>query len=118
MVERILLRRVRERLVNMVALYERVYEEWYKKVEEEVQRSNSLSLRSYNELMRDIHGRMVECLQLIERLVELEKEVGQVETVDEAAKVLAYYIMELEEGERKEVLEFIKKLKERRRVLV
>ena len=113
MVERVLLKRVREKLVEMVSLYERVYEEWCKKFEERV-RGGGLDLRSYSKLMEDVHSRLVECLQLMERLVELEKEASQLDTVDEAVRALAYYIMELGEEERKEVLEFIKKLKKRR----
>lgn len=117
MVERVLLKRMRERLGEVVDLYERVYEEWYKKCEESL-RSGGLSLYGYSKLLEEMQGRVVEFLQVMERLAKLEKEVSELDTVDEAVRALAYYIMELSEDERREVLSFIKKLKEGRRALV
>jgi hypothetical protein len=116
-VERILLRRMRERLGEVVALYERVCDEWYRKCMESVE-SGNLTLYGCSKLLEEMQSRVVEFLQVMERLAKLEKEVGQLDTVDEAVRVLAYYIMELDEEERKEVLDFMKRLKERRRGLV
>jgi DNA mismatch repair ATPase MutS len=117
MVERVLLKRMRERLGEIVDLYEKVYEEWYKKCEESL-RSGGLSLYGYSKLLEEMQGRVVEFLQVMEKLAKLEKEVSELDTVDEAVRALAYYIMELSEDERREVLGFIKKLKEGRRGLL
>jgi DNA mismatch repair ATPase MutS len=117
MVERILLKRMREKLGDVIELYERVYDEWYRKCEESV-RSENLTLYGYSKLLEEMQGRVVEFLQVMERLAKLEKEVSHVDTVDEAVRALAYYLMELSEEERKEVLEFVKRIKERRRALV
>jgi len=113
MVERILLRRMRGKLSEVISLCERVCEEWYRKCEESVERGN-LSLYGYGKLLEEMQKRIADFLLLMERLTKLEKEVSQLDIVDEAARALAYYIMELNEEERKEVLEFMKKLKERR----
>ena len=113
MVERILLRRMREKLSEIISLCERVMEEWYRKCEESVERGN-LSLYGYSKLLEEMQKRIADFLLLMERLAKLEKEMSQLDTIDEAVKALAYYIMELSEEERKKVLEFIKGLKERR----
>jgi len=112
MVERILLRKMREKLSEVISLCERVVEEWYRKCEESVERGN-LSLYGYSKLLEEMQKRIADFLLLMERLAKLEKEMSQLDSVDEAARVLAYYIMELSEEERREVLEFIKRLKER-----
>jgi signal recognition particle GTPase len=117
MVERVLLKRMREKLGEVIALYEKVCDEWYRKCEESM-RSENLTLYGYSKLLEEMQGRVVEFLQVMERLAKLEKEVGQLDTVDEAVRALAYYIMELSEEERREVLDFIKRLKEGRRALV
>jgi hypothetical protein len=116
MVERVLLRRMREKLGKVVAVYERVCDEWYRKCEEDMGRGN-WNLYGYSKLLKEMQDRLVEFLQVMERLAKLEKELGQVETVDEAVRALAYYIIELSEEERREVLDFIKKLKGRRELV-
>jgi signal recognition particle GTPase len=116
MLERILLRRMREKLGEVVALYEKVCNEWYRKCEESIG-SGNLTLYGYSKLLEEMQGRLVEFFQVMERLAKLERELGQMETVDEAVRALAYYIMELSEEERKEVLDFIKKLKGRRELV-
>jgi signal recognition particle GTPase len=117
MVEKILLRRMREKLGEIIALYEKVYDEWYRKCEESMS-SENLTLYGFSKLLEEMQGRVVEFLQVMERLAKLEREVSHMDTVDEAVRALAYYIMELGEDERKEVLDFIKRLKEGRRSLV
>jgi len=112
MIERVLLRRLREKLSDLMVLCDRVYEEWYRKCEESLKQGN-LSLYGYGKLLEDMQKRASDFLSLMEKLAKLEKEVSQLDSVDEAVKALAYYIMELSEEERKEVLEFIKGLKER-----
>ena len=74
----------------------------------------NLSLYGYSKLLEEMQKRIADFLLLMERLAKLEKEMSQLDTIDEAVKALAYYIMELSEEEKKEVLEFIKGLKERR----
>jgi signal recognition particle GTPase len=117
MVERILLKRMREKLGDVIALYEKVYDEWYRKCEESV-KSENLTLYGFSKLLEEMQGRVVEFLQVMERLAKLEKEVSHVDTVDEAVRALAYYLMELSEEERRQVLDFIKRLKEGRKALV
>ncbi len=117
MVERILLKKMREKLSDVVALYEKVSDEWYRKCEESMN-SENLTLYGYSKLLEELQGRVVEFLQVMERLAKLEKEVSHVDTVDEAVRALAYYLMELSEEERKQVLDFIKRLKEGRKELV
>ncbi|MCS7366477.1 MAG: hypothetical protein NDF52_01160 [archaeon YNP-WB-062] len=107
------MRRMREKLSEVISLCEKVMEEWYRKCEESVERGN-LSLYGYSKLLEEMQKRIADFLLLMERLAKLEKEMSQLDTIDEAVKALAYYIMELGEEERKEVLEFIKELKERR----
>jgi len=113
MVEKILLKRLRGKLGEVISLYERVCEEWYRKCGESVVKGN-LSLYGYGKLLEEMQRRIADFLLLMERLTKLEKEVSQLDTVDEAARALAYYVMELSEEERKEVLEFMKRLRERR----
>jgi hypothetical protein len=103
---------MREKLSEVISLCERVVEEWYKKCEESVERGN-LSLYGYSKLLEEMQKRIADFLLLMERLAKLEKEMSQLDSIDEAVKALAYCIMELEEEERREVLEFIKRLKER-----
>jgi DNA mismatch repair ATPase MutS len=103
---------MREKLSEVISLCERVVEEWYRKCEESVERGN-LSLYGYSKLLEEMQKRIADFLLLMERLAKLEKEMSQLDSVDEAARALAYYIMELSEEERREVLEFIKRLKER-----
>jgi hypothetical protein len=113
MVERILLRRMREKLSEAISLCEKVYEEWYRKCDESISRGN-LTLYGYSKLLEDMQKRIGDFLLLMERLAKLEKELFHLDAVDEATKALAYSIMELSEEERREVFEFIKNVLERR----
>jgi DNA mismatch repair ATPase MutS len=117
MIERILLKKLRERLSEIISLYESVYDRWHVKCRESVEKGD-LSLYGYSKLLEDMQKRIVDSLLLVERLAKLEKETSQLDNIDEAVRALAYYIMELSEEERKEVFDFIKKLKEKRKLLV
>jgi len=116
MVEKVLLKKMRGKLSEVMVLFERVYDEWYRKCEESVSGRN-LTLYGYSKLLEEMQKRVIEFLQLMERLAKLEKEVGQLETIDEAVRALAYYIMEFDEEERKEVFEYLRRLRERKKVV-
>jgi DNA mismatch repair ATPase MutS len=117
MVERVLLKKLRDKLSEVIVLYEQVYDKWYGKCMESVEKG-SLSLYGYGKLLEDMQKRIADSLLLMEKLAKLEKEASQLDNIDEAVRALAYYIMELSEEDRKEVLDFIKKLKERRKLMV
>jgi len=112
MVERILLKKLRDKLGEVIVLYEQVCDKWYYECKKSVEKG-SLSLYGYGKLLEEMQERVADFLLLMEKLVKLEKESVQLDTVDEAVKALAYYIVELGEEERKQVLEFIKRLKKR-----
>jgi len=113
MVERILLKKLRDKLGEVIVLYEQVCDKWYNECKKSVEKG-SLSLYGYGKLLEEMQKRVADFLLLMEKLVKLEKDTIQLDTVDEAVKALAYYIMELSEEERKQVLEFIKELKKKR----
>jgi uncharacterized protein YdcH (DUF465 family) len=115
MIERILLRKLRERLSDLMALCDRVYEEWYRKCEENLKRGGS-SLNWYGELLEDIQKKASGFLSLMEKLAKLDKEISNVDVVDETVRTLAYGIVtELSEEERKEVIEFLQGILQKRR---
>ena len=112
MVERILLKKLRDKLGEVIVLYEQVYDKWYDECKKSVEKG-SLSLYGYGKLLEEMQRRVADFLLLMEKLLKLEKDTAQLDTVEEAVKALAYYIAELNEEQRKQVLEFIKKLKRR-----
>jgi hypothetical protein len=55
-------------------------------------------------------------LSLMEKLAKLDKEISNIDVVDEAVRTLVYGIVtELSEEERKEVIEFLQGILQRRR---
>lgn len=115
MIERVLLRKLRERLSDLMALCDRVYEEWYRKCEESLKQGN-LSLYGYGKLLEDMQKKASDFLSLMEKLAKLDKEISNIDVVDEAVRTLVYGIVtELSEEERKEVIEFLQGILQRRR---
>jgi hypothetical protein len=115
MIERILLRKLRERLNDLMALCDMVYENWYKKCEESLKRG-SLSLDRYSELLEDMQKKASGFLSLMEKLARLDKEISNIDVVDEAVRTLVYGIVtELSEEERKEVIKFLQGILQRRK---
>jgi hypothetical protein len=97
-----------------MSLYDEICNEWYKKCKENLSLGN-LSLYGYNRLLEDMQKRISDFLLLMERLAKLDKEVAHLDTVDEVVKALAYGIMELDDEERKKVLEFMKTIVEKKK---
>ena len=92
---------------GMVEVFDEVYGRWYEKCVESVREGN-LTLYGYSRILEEVQKRLADVLVLMEKLMKLEKEAEKVSQVDEAVRVLAYSIMELDEEDRREIVELVK----------
>ncbi len=108
MIERVLLRMLREKVEELSGVFNEAYDRWYEKCVEGLRKGN-LTLYGYSKVLDEVQRKLSDVLLLIERLSKIEREVEKMSEVDEVVMALAYSIMELDEKDRKKIADWVKK---------
>jgi len=108
MIERVLLRMLREKVEELSGVFDEAYSRWYEKCVENLRKGN-LTLYGYSKVLDEVQKKLSDVLSLVERLSKIEKEIEKVGQVDEVVMALAYSIMELDEKDRKKIANWVKR---------